>query len=387
MIIGAFLCAGTIWRSSLGINFSNLSPFVACWITYFAAVAFVTTGRHKILLSVSSLFLIIGCVEIGVLAHEKFVKPAGKTYSYDTDAPLGWIAEHDSVGYAFKGPVELLASASVEGEVVYENVHYQIDDFGRRTCSNTMDASHHALFFGGSFAFGEGLANNQTLGCQFQQKSNGRYQSLTYAMMGWGASQTLIQLGSDSLFADIQQTSGVAVFSFIEDHIYRTTWKIDGASDFPFFPFFSLADDGGLVGPFKASDRRALGLARDFYSFLREFSPSFRNMVDPDWFRIGSDAQAAMTTARVLGAARQRYQSRFSGEFIVLLWPRDGLDPWLEELFVDELTQQDVVVIKVPPLPGDPSEAQIHPFDGHPSRKETAWVAQYLADTLQSTEN
>ena len=298
---------------------------------------------------------------------------------------MGWIAEHEFVGYAFNGPVELLASATVKNEVVYENVPYRIDRFGRRSCSLAKEPTRHALFFGGSYAFGEGLANDQTLGCRFQQVTDGEYQSLTYAMMGWGASQTLVQLGFDSLFADIRQASGIAVFSFIGDHVFRTTWNIDAASDFAGYPFYSLTDDGVLEGPFKASDRRYLGLARDFYSLMRDFSPGFRNLVNPGWFRITSDAQAATTTARVLGAARQRYLERFDGEFIVLLWPRSGLDPRLEALFIEELDQQDVTVIKVPPLPGGPPEARLHPLDGHPSAKETTWVARYLADTLQST--
>lgn len=343
--------------------------------------------RHKILLSISSLFFVLGLVETGILAYQKFIKTPDKKYSYQTNAPPGWIAEHQSVGYAFFGPVELRASATIGDNAIYQDVRYQIDDFSRRPCSVVEDAAHHALFFGGSFAFGEGHANNQTLGCQFQQASEGSYQSTTYAMMGWGASQTLVQLGFDSLFSDVPQSSGIAVYSFLADHIYRTTWKIEGASDFPTYPFFSLGPDGALEGPFNASDKTGLGLARDLYSFLRKFSPSFRNLVNPTWFRITSDTQATITTARVLGAARQRYLERFDGEFIVLLWPRSGLDPRLEELFIDELNQQDVTVIKVPQLPGDPSEAQLHPLDGHPSLKESTWVAQHLDDALRRTEN
>ena len=385
--IGALLAVGTLWKLGRGIDFNNLSPVILVWISFLSAIGFVFIRGKKILISASSLFLIVGIVEFGMLVYENILKSPGKKYSYDTDAPLGWIAEHDLVGYAFKGPVDLLASATVDDEVIYHNVPYRIDGFSRRSCAPADEPTHQALFFGGSYAFGEGLTNNQTLGCQFQQLSSGKYQSSTYAMMGWGASQTLIQLGSDSLFADIRPTSGVAVFSFIADHIFRTTWKIEGASDFPAYPFFSLTPDGALEGPFRASDKTELGLARDLYSFLRKFSPGFRNLVNPDWFRITSDVQAAITTARVLGAARQRYQERFEGEFIVLLWPRSGLDPGLEELFIDELIQQDVTVIKVPPLPGDPSEARLHPLDGHPSAKETTWVAQYLADALKPTAN
>jgi len=83
---------------------------------------------------------------------------------------------------------------------------------------------------------------------------------------------------------------------------------------------------------------------------------------------------------------RQRYQASFDGEFIVLLWPRSRLDPELEELFVQELTNQGVIVVKVPRLPGDPSEAQLHALDGHPSSKEVTWVARYLFDALTPQE-
>ncbi len=383
---GVLIAVAAFWISTRGIDPRNLSPALALWIGSLAAIGFITTNRRMILLFISSLFLCLSIVETGMLAYEEFVKAPPKKYSYETDAAPGWIADHGLVGYAFKGPVELLATATIGPEVLYEVVPYQIDGHSRRPCAVTRRPSRHALFFGGSFAFGEGLSNDQTLGCQFQHLSGGDYESTTYAMMGWGAAQTFVQLGLNSLFADIEEPSGIAVYSFLEDHIYRTTWKIDTASDFPAYPFFSLARNDTLEGPFKAADKRELHLARDLFTFLREFSPAFRTLVSPSWFRISSDTQAVITTARVLGAARQRYQARFDGEFIVLLWPRYRLDPKLEELFVRELTNQGVIVVKVHRLPGDPSEAQLHPLDGHPSSKEVNWVARCLLDALTPTQ-
>ncbi len=359
---------------------------MALWIGSLAAVGFVATKGRKILLTISSLFLFLGAIETGMLAYQEFVKPPAKKYSYESNVASAWILEHESVGYAFRGPVELLASATYGNEVLYENVSYRIDGYSRRPCGVTSHPTRHALFFGGSFAFGEGLSNDQTLGCQLQEISGGEYQSTTYAMMGWGASQAFVQLGIDALFSDIEEPSGIAVFSFLDEHIYRTTWKIDTASEFPDYPFFSLAHDGSLVGPFKASDEGKLGLVRDLYALFRKLSPTFRTLVNPVWFQMTSDAQAVITTARVLGAARRLYKVRFDGEFIVLLWPRSKLEPELEELFVEELKRQDVVVVKVPQLPGDPSAAQLHPLDGHPSSKEVTWVAQCLFDALIPTD-
>ena len=383
---GVLIAAAASWIGIRGVDLQNLSPIVALWIGSLAAVGFVATKGRKILLSISSLFLFLGAVETGMLAYQEFVKAPAKKYSYESNVASGWIAEHETVGYAFRGPVELLASATYGNEVLYEKVPYKIDDYSRRPCAVTSHPTRHALFFGGSFAFGEGLSNDQTLGCQFQEMSGGEYQSTTYAMMGWGAGQAFVQLGVDSLFADIEEPSGIAVFSFLDEHIYRTTWKIDTASDFPNYPFFSLAQDGSLVGPFKASDEGKLGLVRDLYKFLRNFSPTFRTLINPVWFQISSDAQAVVTTARVLGAARRLYHVRFDGEFVVLLWPRSRLESELEELFVEELKRQDVIVVKVPQLPGDPSEAQLHPLDGHPSSKEVTWVARRLFDALTTTE-
>lgn len=383
---GALIAAAAFWISIRGVNLRNLSPALALWIGSLAVVGFITTKHRKILLSISSFFLCLGAVETGMLAYQEFVESPAKKYSYEADVAPGWIAEHRLVGYAFRGPVKLLATATIGSEVLYEAVPYQIDGYSRRPCAVTRHPTRHALFFGGSFAFGEGLSNDQTLGCQFQKLSGGEYESTTYAMMGWGAAQTLAQLGVDSLFADIEESSGIAVYSFLDDHIYRTTWKIDTASDFPEYPFFSLNHNGTLEGPFNAADKWELNLARGLFTFLREFSPTFRTLISPSWFQISSDAQAVITTARVLGAARQRYQVRVNGEFIVLLWPRSTLDPELEELFVGELTNQGVIVVKVPRLPGDPSEAQLHPLDGHPSSKEVRWVAQCLLDALTPTE-
>jgi len=363
-----------------------LSPAATLWIGSAAGVGTTLSRRRRILLAISSLFLCLGLTESGVLGYQQFFKPPEKQYFYETNAAQGWIADHELVGYAFRGPVSLLATAMIGGEVIYDSVPYQIDGHSRRPCEVTLRPLRHALFFGGSFAFGEGLTNNQTLGCQFQRASEGRYESTTYAMMGWGASQALVQLGVDSLFANIKQESGIAVFSFIGDHIYRTTWRIDTASEFPEYPFFSLADDGGLLGPFTASNRYDLSLARKVFRFMNDFSPIFRNLVKPSWFRFTSDTEAVITTATVLAAASQRYRVRFDGEFVVLLWPRSRLTPELEELFIGELTDRGVTVVQVPPLPGEPAAARLHPRDAHPSSAEVVWVADYLLDALTPPE-
>ncbi|MCD4747786.1 MAG: hypothetical protein K8R59_00300 [Thermoanaerobaculales bacterium] len=377
--IGPAVC----WLALRGLDSTNLGPVATLWLGVLAGLGFATTG-HRPLLFASSLLLCLGLVESGALAYEATLKPPTKKYSYMGNPAVGWFAEHRLVGYAFRGPVTLKAAATIGHEVLYASVIYQIDKFARRPCSRVCGASRHALFFGGSFAFGEGLSNSQTLSCRFQEASEHEFECYNYAMMGWGPGQAYMQLGVDLLFSDIQQDSGIAVFSFVGDHIYRTTWKIDAAYAFPEYPFFSLTEEGDLDGPFKTRERWRLRLARSLFGFMKNASPAFRTLVQPSWFRIESDEDAVITTAKVLGAAREVYRSRFEGEFVVLLWPRSGLSPALEDLFVDELTRLEVPVARVPALPGDPKAALLHPKDGHPSSLEIDWIAQSLLGNVHS---
>jgi hypothetical protein len=367
-----------IWLASRGLDTSNLSAAADIWFGTIAGLAAFRFRRLRFLVAISSTLLFLGALEVAAHFNESMIAPPPKVYSYTGEPPLGWMAEHGLVGYAFMGPARLWASATKGDEILFDSVFYSIDPLSRRTCNFVSEPPQHALFFGGSFAFGEGLSNAQMIACQFQTASGNEYQGYNYGMMGWGASQTFNQLGVDELFEDIQQRSGIAVFCFIGDHIYRTTWNIGTAAEYPEYPFFRLSDGDDLVGPFKARDQLYLQIAANAFGFMRGYSPIFRTMAKPSMFRIESDEDAVKTTARVLGAARLRYRNRFDGEFIVLLWPRSRLDPVLEERFVQELTALGVPVIHVPELPGKSTDAFLHPKDHHPSSKEITWVARSL---------
>jgi len=370
--------------ASRGSDTTNLSAAADIWFGTIAGLAAFRFRRLRFLVVISSTLLFLGALEVAAYFNESVIAPPPKVYSYTGEPALGWMAEHPLVGYAFMGPARLWASATKGDEILFDSAFYSIDPLSRRTCNPISEPPQHALFFGGSFAFGEGLSNAQMIACQFQTESGNEYQGYNYGMMGWGASQTFNQLGVDELFSDIRQRSGIAVFCFIDDHIYRTTWNIGTAAGYPEYPFFRLSDSGDLIGPFKARDQPNLQIAANTFGFMRGYSPMFRTMAKPSMFRIESDEDAVKTTARVLGAARLRYRNRFAGEFVVLLWPRSRLDPVLEERFVQELTALGVPVIRVPKLPGNPMDAQLHAEDGHPSSREVTWIARALLDEVRS---
>jgi hypothetical protein len=375
-----------VWLAFGAHGTANLSAPASIWLGVVLGVASFRWRDLRCLIAVSSTLLILGSLEYAASYYESKILAPPKIYSYSGVPSVGWMAEHPLVGYAFRGPARLSASASIGDEVLYDSVQYSVDTLSRRTSSATVEPPQHALFFGGSFAFGEGLSNSEMIAGQFETASDEQYEGFNYGMMGWGASQAYIQLGIDDLFSDIWQRSGIAVFCFVGDHIYRTTWNIDTAANYPEYPFFQLSDSGKLVGPFKTRDRWHLELAASAFRFLQGYSPLFRTLETPSFFRIESDIDAVKITAQVLAATRLRYLDRFNGTFTVLIWPRFRLDPILEERLIEELEMLDVPVIRVPKLPGDPSNAQLHPKDAHPSAKEVAWIALALLDEVRSLD-
>lgn len=374
------------WLAFKGLDTNNLSPTADIWLGAVFGLAAFRWRTLRFLIAVSSALLILGASEIVAYCYEEKILSPPKIYSYAGEPSLGFMSEHPLVGYAFRGPAQLWASATIGDEILFDSVQYSIDSLSRRTCVAGFLPPQHALVFGGSFAFGEGLSNSEMIACQLETASGNRYQGYNYGMMGWGASQAYNQLGVDDLFSDIRQPSGVAVFCFIGDHIHRTTWNIGTAATYPEYPFFQMSDSGELVGPFKTRDRWNLEMAASAYSFWRGYSPLFRTLGKPALFRIESDIEAVRTTAHVLAATRLRYRQRFDGEFIVLIWPRARLDRALEDRFVDELGVLGVPVVMAAKLPGDALQARLHRNDPHPSAKEIAWVTLALLGEMRILE-
>lgn len=123
------------------------------------------------------------------------------------------------------------------------------------------------------------------------------------------------------------------------------------------------------------------------YKRARSSSPFLRQVLGRDAIRFMSDEEAVRVTAAVVIASSAMYHSLFDGEFYTLLWPRRGLEPELESLFVSLLNDGGVPVLRVPPL-DDPLEAVIGVhngkiIDGHPSAKEAKWIAGHLLTALE----
>lgn len=236
----------------------------------------------------------------------------------------------ERLGYRLP-PNETLTSALwIDGELAYD-VRYTTDARGRRTHPHT-DATtprEHALFFGGSYVFGTGVQDDETLPARFEAANPG-IRAYNYGVPGYGPTQMLEQLRRPDFAGEIPERRGRAFYLYIDHHVSRvigglytySKWARD-------FPYYTL-EDGELVRrgsftsgrPLRSLVYRALGRLR----LVQRFRIDWPYPYDDGDFEL---------TARVIIAARDAYREKFGTDaFYVIIYPwsrtRDEIVPRLE---------------------------------------------------------
>lgn len=322
--------------------------------------------------------------ELGAVLWVNVPKLWGYTTNKHYEYEDGLLGQRDpTLGY---GPIpdnSVLESLYYDDIAVFTGTRYTFDEKGRRVVPLDNRAPRHALFFGGSYTFGEGLPNDATLSARFQAYAEGNYQAYNYAYKGYGPNQMLCQLQDDAKFDDIAQDTGIAVYGFIRNHIWRAAgapWQLSVVKN---IPFFRLGPDGTLDGPLTYSELPSMRRRMAAYTFVQHYSPLGRLLFARKFMRAVPDEEAIRIAAAVVVASAERYKERFDGTFYTVLWPRRRLPEAQERLFIDLLRDGGVQVIQPPPLP-NPAEAMMHPIDEHPSAKEVDWIARHVYESITS---
>lgn len=279
----------------------------------------------------------------------------------------------DWLGYTLVPDTRVIASRKKGEEILYK-VLYSVDAHRRRvTPIEYLEPDpHFMLFFGGSYTFGEGVNDNETMPSYVSQLAP-RYKSYNYGVGGYGPQHMLAKLQSEEMTTEIDENQGVLIYTFIYEHVDRAIGSMvihNQRGDV--MPYYFIDTSGELVrrGNF-VSGRPLVAL---FYSiagqsqilkyFHVDFPPSTRD-------------QDLETTVRIFEEARNVYREKFnSDEFYILIYPGLGapeLIPYLETAGLNYLDYSD--------LPN------IHNNDfwlgeGHPSAKAHKIIAEKLVQDL-----
>lgn len=205
-----------------------------------------------------------------------------------------------------------------DGQTIYDTI-YSIDQFSRRITpiGSRENVKKFLLFFGGSFTFGEGLRDNETIPF-FIGESAKNYMTYNYGFQGHSPAEMLIKLQTKVLPEEIPEKDGILIYTYIDSHILRVIGSMRVAGTWGRNrPYFYLADNGNLRrnGDFATGRPRLTAV----YQFLIQSKIlQLINLDIPLWI---TDKHLHLC-ARVIEEAAQLYHKQFpSSNSYVLIYP------------------------------------------------------------------
>jgi hypothetical protein len=257
-----------------------------------------------------------------------------------------------------------------DDKVVYDVVYTIAADDLRQIPGASQAAACRVAFFGCSFAFGQGLNDDQTVPYYFVRANHGRYEGFNFAFGGYGPHQMLRQIETGQM-AKIVERPNLVIYEAIPDHVRR----LGGYAEWDRYGPRYVLEPGGSVryaGPFH---RHADKLA----PFIRQCWTCRFIAAHVKWRRLPADV--ALFTA-VVSRARDLIERRDGARFLVVLWDDSGRSREL----IRELDQKKITVYRVteiiPDLKTDRSKYVISPFDLHPNATANRLIGEYLARAI-----
>ena len=268
----------------------------------------------------------------------------------------------------------VLQEKSRSGKPVMRSV-YTIDDKGFRVTpvTNREDRHKFVAFFADSIAFGEGVADDETLPAYTGRMAEG-WMPYNFGCPAHGPQRMHMQLVANRPQASIAESSGVGIYLFIDDHVYRATGSLRlfnlWCSTSPCYEI----QNGTLQ--FRGSFEEARPFRNSVYRLLWR-SHAVRNF-GFEWPPVGE--KTLELTATIIGESKKLFERSFPGSrFVVIMYP--DLSTKVGPRLGKRLRQDGIVCCEFPGIfsPGDWDSALP---DGHPSAAMHEILAKALSERL-----
>lgn len=264
------------------------------------------------------------------------------------------------------------------GEVVFEAT-YTVDDYSRRVTPSpqvTVEPKEALLFFGGSYTFGEGVNDDETMPARVAAETSD-CQVYNYGLPGAGPQHMLEQLRAEGVERQVKQKRALAVFSFLHVHISRAvgTDRV-------------LRGIGGSYPWYEWDEETQSLIRRGFFSERRgprrTASGSKLLKFVEDYYGENLTRDDARLTARLVIEAKRQFERRFDSKgFYVLVYPlRDGP---LTDHVIQLLRNDAVRILDYRPLLTTKINYDEYfiPDDGHPQPRTHKLIADRLVKDLR----
>ncbi len=198
--------------------------------------------------AIAVLFGVVSCF-ILIFAIEVFLRIIKFNEAIDeVEYPVKYYEKYDyGVKKACAGKNRIFFISKKTGNTIYD-VLYSVDEYGRRITpvKNREQRNKFILFFGGSFTYGEGVEDNQTLPFGVGRNAP-QYMPYNYGFHGLGPFDVLAKIENIDFYKEVKEKFGILIYTYIDGHIHRTIgsmvvmgWMYDGA-------YYRNTEDGELV--------------------------------------------------------------------------------------------------------------------------------------------
>ena len=234
------------------------APYIWIFGSWFIilAITVITVSRKRlkvIFLYFSLLFLALGSYEAYLWSRKSDVK----IFNLHS---IGLQRRDDELGYRPFENRKCVHTRKIGDETIFK-VLYTINSQGLRISPpHRPTADRSILFFGGSFTFGVGVADEETLPYQMGIESDGKYRIYNFGFKGYGPHQMLVALENGLVESIIKAPPRYVVYQALPGHIQRVTgetyWDKHG-------PAYNISDDGNIIytGHFDDRPKNRLALA------------------------------------------------------------------------------------------------------------------------------
>ena len=257
------------------------------------------------------------------------------------------------------------------------NVTYYSDEFGRRITPTDRPEkirNNFLVLFGCSFTYGHGLEANETIP-YYLGKELPDYYPLNYGIVGSAANLTVALLESRDLKKEISQKNGIAIYSYIDNHLERIIGSNYWAYSQPSAPYYKLKDG-------KAQRNGTFESGRPLQTYIQKklFESNYRKKfnIGYPFFLTKSDRE---TVCGVMEQMKIEFLKQYpDSKFYINFLPGSGRDfPYLSRC----LKKRNVSFIDTRNALNGYNVPLSIPIDGHPNANSNRIVTNALIQLLK----
>jgi len=370
-----------LWPSLAALAVTVVSlialPFAAA-LAVIALVCLVSIVRlrtalwRNAALSVAAFLLGLAGIEFGLYLLEPRGQEVG---AVRVQTPPDWYPYDPILQYRLRPNTTVKARATWHGQLLYD-VTYHIDAAGGRVTPGSIDTGPTYVFMGDSYAFAEGVNDDETAASLFAQRLKPPAHVVNFGVPGWGATHQVRALETGLFDRAVVGTVAAVIVWVTPPHLERVTGDASWLANAPRYDFGA---DGKLHYTGTFAEYRwthpwaGLGwLARTHFRFVRRFTNE------------AMEREQAKLYVALAARLKELVEERYHAPLVLLsngpeAAPSDQPDLQYLPAF-DAMRAIGTPVISVRKLLGPPASwgGYFIPHDGHPTPLMNGIVADAL---------